>query len=394
MRPWRLVRALRNRTRGREEFWALRDLCFEVERGDVVGLIGRNGAGKSTLLKVLSRITEPTTGRIEIHGRVGSLLEVGTGFHPELSGRENIYLNGAILGMKRREIDAKFDPIVEFAELAKFIDTPVKHFSSGMYMRLAFSVAAHLEPEILLVDEVLAVGDAAFQRKCLGKMEDVSREGRTVVFVSHNMGAISRLCRRAILLDAGSILAFGEVRDVVARYSDHVQSSSPVAVQYAPDEAPSSHGLRLLSVRLLQDGEPSQGQVDIAMPLVVRIVYETLEPGMRLYCGFWLCTTSGIDVLSTLNSRGASTTPDPLWDTPLAPGRYQAECIIPANFLNEEDYCLTITLGETPLQCHLLLRDAVSFKGYDPGVMRDNFQCAWKGVVRPQLPWRTEALAQ
>jgi lipopolysaccharide transport system ATP-binding protein len=181
--------------------WALKDVSFEVKRGEVLGIIGRNGAGKSTLLKVLSRITEPTLGRAEILGRVGSLLEVGTGFHPELTGRENIYLNGAILGMKKAEIDKKFDEIVAFAEIEKFIDTPVKRYSSGMYVRLAFAVAAHLEPEILLVDEVLAVGDAAFQRKCLGKMEDVAREGRTVLFVSHNIGAISSLCDFALLLN-------------------------------------------------------------------------------------------------------------------------------------------------------------------------------------------------
>ncbi|RME47458.1 MAG: ABC transporter ATP-binding protein, partial [Chloroflexi bacterium] len=188
-----------------DTIWALRDVSFEVKRGEVVGIIGRNGAGKSTLLKILSRITEPTSGRAEIHGRVGSLLEVGTGFHPELTGRENIYLNGAILGMRKREIDRKFDEIVAFAEIEKFIDTPVKRYSSGMYVRLAFAVAAHLEPEILLVDEVLAVGDAAFQKKCLGKMGDVAKEGRTVLFVSHNMAAITSLCQRAIWLEEGKI---------------------------------------------------------------------------------------------------------------------------------------------------------------------------------------------
>jgi len=186
-----------------ETLWALRDVSFEVQRGEVVGIIGRNGAGKSTLLKILSRITEPTSGRAEIHGRVGSLLEVGTGFHPELTGRENVYLNGAILGMHRTEIDRKFDEIVAFAEIEKFLDTPVKHYSSGMYVRLAFAVAAHLDPEILLVDEVLAVGDAAFQRKCLGKMDSVGKEGRTVLFVSHNMAAVTNLCDWGLLLDAG-----------------------------------------------------------------------------------------------------------------------------------------------------------------------------------------------
>jgi len=211
-----------------EEFFALKDVSFEIKRGDRVGIIGRNGAGKSTLLKVLSRITEPTSGRIEITGRVASLLEVGTGFHPELTGRENVFLNGAILGMTRNDIKRKFDEIVAFAEVEKFLDTPVKHYSSGMYVRLAFSVAAHLEPEILIVDEVLAVGDAQFQKKCLGKMEDVSSTGRTVLFVSHNMGAISQLCEKVILLTAGSVRFNGNVREGILNYTSDVKNSSSI----------------------------------------------------------------------------------------------------------------------------------------------------------------------
>ena len=206
------------RAPARETLWALDDVSFEVERGEVLGLVGRNGAGKSTLLKVLARITEPTTGRVDLHGRVGSMLEVGTGFHPELTGRENLYLNGAILGMKRREIDAKFDAIVAFAEIEEFLDTPVKRYSSGMYVRLAFAVAAYLEPEILLVDEVLAVGDAAFQKKCLGLMGDVAGQGRTVLFVSHNMAAVSQLTQRGLWLDDGRIAAHGSTGEVVRRY--------------------------------------------------------------------------------------------------------------------------------------------------------------------------------
>ncbi len=203
---------------GNHTIWALKDVSFEVKCGDVVGIIGRNGAGKSTLLKILSRITKPTAGYAEIHGRVGSLLEVGTGFHPELTGRENIYLNGSILGMKRDEIERKFDEIVAFSEVEKFIDTTVKHYSSGMYLRLAFAVAAHLEPEILIVDEVLAVGDAAFQKKCLGKMEDIAQEGRTVLFVSHNMNAIQRLCRQSMMLEEGQLIAFDQTMNVLAKY--------------------------------------------------------------------------------------------------------------------------------------------------------------------------------
>ncbi len=216
--PWRRLRSKESRQRQDESFWALRDVTFDVRRGEVIGVIGRNGAGKSTLLKILSRITEPTAGYAEIHGRVASLLEVGTGFHPELTGRENIFLNGAILGMKRREIHLKFDEIVAFAGIGEFLDMPVKHYSSGMYVRLAFSVAAHLEPEILVVDEVLSVGDAAFQRMCLGKMDDVAREGRTILFISHDMRAIQRLCSKAILLERGQCVCLGGVEEVIGQY--------------------------------------------------------------------------------------------------------------------------------------------------------------------------------
>jgi lipopolysaccharide transport system ATP-binding protein len=231
-----LFRRNRDANPAREEFWALKDIFFEVKPGEAVGIIGRNGAGKTTLLKLLSRITEPTTGRIEIEGRVASLLEVGTGFHPELTGRENIFLNGAVLGMKRAEIKKKFDEIVAFAEVEKFLDTPVKHFSSGMYMRLAFAVAAHLEPEILLVDEVLAVGDAEFQKKCLGKMQDVSKkEGRTVLFVSHNLHAVRSLCSSGILLSAGEIKKIGEVGQVLEAYSSTVAVASEVVFEANPN---------------------------------------------------------------------------------------------------------------------------------------------------------------
>ncbi|MDR7419643.1 MAG: ABC transporter ATP-binding protein, partial [Armatimonadota bacterium] len=223
--------------------WALRDVSFEIAAGAVVGVIGRNGAGKSTLLKILSRITEPTTGYAEIHGRVGSLLEVGTGFHPELTGRENVYLNGAILGMRRREIEARFDAIVAFAEVEPFIDTPVKYYSSGMYLRLAFAVAAHLEPEILLVDEVLAVGDAAFQRKCLAKMGTVAQEGRTVLFVTHNLGAVGQLCPATLWIDQGRVARFGPTGDVVQAYLASMQARRG---QYeVPESAPAGHGARI-----------------------------------------------------------------------------------------------------------------------------------------------------
>lgn len=261
-----------------EDFWALRDVSFEVKRGDVVGVIGRNGAGKSTLLKVLSRITEPSCGKVEIRGRVASMLEVGTGFHPELTGRENIYLNGAILGMTRSEISRKFDEIVAFAEVARFLDTPVKRYSSGMYVRLAFAVAAHLEPEILIVDEVLAVGDATFQEKCLGKMESVSGDGRTVLFVSHNMSAISQLCKTAFLLQDGALAVSGTTAEVLAAYNSSVQHVLSEGAELLNTGEESWQEARILAASLEHvDGSPATAATS-GKPIKVRIIVETRHP--------------------------------------------------------------------------------------------------------------------
>jgi len=299
--PARLLSRL-GRGGERDTIWALKDVSFEVKRGEVVGVIGRNGAGKSTLLKVLSRITKPTEGRAEILGRVGSLLEVGTGFHPELTGRENIFLNGSILGMKRREIKARFDEIVAFAEVEKFIDTPVKRYSSGMQVRLAFAVAAHLEPEILLVDEVLAVGDAAFQKKCLGKMGDVAREGRTVVVVSHNMATIEGLCKRCVLLDRGRLAGEGESAEVVQRYLNamdlpSVTGMSPVSDlssrvnEYLPTGAP-------IITQLTLFGDAGKPTVDFAMgsPIAFGIRLSGLESTHSLAVGVILKSRNGARV--------------------------------------------------------------------------------------------------
>jgi len=255
-------------------FWALKDISFEIKHGEVVGIIGRNGAGKSTLLKILSRITEPTSGYADIHGRVGSLIEVGTGFHPELTGRENIYLNGAIMGMKKAEIDRKFDEIIAFAELEQFLDTPVKLYSSGMYMRLAFSVAAHLEPEILLVDEVLAVGDAAFQKKCLGKMGDIAKEGRTVLFVSHNMPAILRLCSRAVMLETGRICCEGSSDVVVARSVETVGNLVSMPISQRTDRA-GNQRIKFMALHVLgKNGEPLQQGIS-GEDLIIKLEYQT-----------------------------------------------------------------------------------------------------------------------
>ena len=271
--PARLLRRRRRSDEGDDLLWALRDVNFEVRQGEVVGIVGRNGAGKSTLLKILARITDPTHGSAEIHGRVGSLLEVGTGFHPELTGRENIYLNGAILGMRRAEIGRKFDEIVAFSEVEKFIDTPVKRYSSGMYLRLAFAVAAHLEPEILLVDEVLAVGDADFQKKCLGKMGDVAEEGRTVLFVSHNMPAVQALCARAILLRAGTVAVDGSTGEVLREYLGHLLATAAHAFEDNPDRRGDGR-VRLTAARVLdEEGRPCE-RVVAGKPITLEFSYE------------------------------------------------------------------------------------------------------------------------
>ena len=270
-----------------ETFWALKDVSFDVEHGQIVGIIGRNGAGKSTLMKILSRITEPTKGRGEIHGRVGSLLEVGTGFHPELTGRENLFLNGAILGMRKAEIERKFDEILAFSEIDKFIDTPVKHYSSGMYVRLAFAVAAHLEPEILLVDEVLAVGDAAFQRKCLGKMSEVSKGGRTVLFISHNMAAVENLCHKGIVIEEGRVVFLGDMKHAIERYlqgastNGHASASHVVDLSRSPGR-PSRCRPLLKRLELFSREQPVRGQLRMGDPLTAYISFALEEPASNL----------------------------------------------------------------------------------------------------------------
>ena len=307
-----------------ETIWALKDVSFEVQRGEVVGVIGRNGAGKTTLLKILCRITKPTEGYAEIHGRVGSLLEVGTGFHPELTGRENITLNGAILGMKRAEIDRKFDEIVAFAEMEKFIDTPVKHYSSGMYVRLAFAVAAHLEPEILLVDEVLAVGDAAFQKKCLGKMGDVAREGRTVLFVSHNMIAVHNLCTRCIWIDAGAIRRIGATAEVIHAYLDR-SGTTRFSSEMDLRDWPSRYGngdARILSACLLDEKANLTTVVHRTRPMTVEFVVESQCPH-ALHFSSVIVAESGAKILHVSHHDTPGLTPG------ILNGRYLVRFTIP-----------------------------------------------------------------
>jgi len=323
------------------EIWALRDVSFEVKEGDVVGIIGRNGAGKSTLLKILARITEPTEGKIRLRGKVASLLEVGTGFSGELKGRENIFLNGSILGMRKTEINAKFNEIVAFAEVERFIDTPVKRYSSGMYMRLAFAVAAHLEPEILIVDEVLAVGDAQFQKKCLGKMRDISRLGRTVLFVSHNMKAIRQLCSRAILLRGGVSVAEGPSVDITEKYlqEDAPSPSKISSIQQVIATAPSDDAIQWLDIRLSQDGAPVVHTIANGRPLDIAIRYRVRQrtTGLRIFCD--VVDTEETLLFRSFHDETAEGIPV------MEPGNYLSTAIIPADILAPVDYELVIRAG-------------------------------------------------
>jgi lipopolysaccharide transport system ATP-binding protein len=360
--------------------WALRDVSFEVRRGEVVGVVGRNGAGKSTLLKILSRITEPTLGHAEIHGRVASLLEVGTGFHQELTGRENIYLNGSVLGMKRAEIDRVRDEIVAFAGVERFIDTPVKRYSSGMYLRLAFAVAAHLRPEILLVDEVLAVGDAEFQRKCLGKMGEVAREGRTVLFVSHNLGAITRLCGRALWIEDGRLALDGEATDAVASYL----ASAPKMGTYrldAAEDAGDGAKLRFTSVRVLSaQGEPA-AVVEFTSGFKIEMGYEVRAPLRDLSIICRVTDAMGNHIWTS-------------WDTDTvapgsglvrAPGLYMSACVIPPCLLRPGAYYVLIAAyaPEEALPSH---DNALTFEVSEVGYRLNSGR---HGIITPLLRWET-----
>jgi lipopolysaccharide transport system ATP-binding protein len=372
----------------RQEIWALRDVSFQVRTGEVLGVIGRNGAGKSTLLKVLTRITSPTEGRALIRGRVGSLLEVGTGFHPELTGRENIFLNGSILGMKRREIQQKLDEIIEFSGVEKFIDTPVKRYSSGMYVRLAFSVAAHLEPEILVVDEVLAVGDAEFQQRCLGRMEDLSGTGRTVLFVSHNMHAINQLCDRAILLEGGTISMDGDPAEVVTRYLQSTHGTGSHWVWPDVETAPGDELVRLRSVRVVDEDGDTADTVDVRRPVGIEITFRVLKHGHPVFPKIKLRDRQGEIAFNAIDT-------DPRWLEPAAPGEYASTAWIAGNLLNEGLSSVDVAI------CSLLFPklhqraawyDAVSFHVHDPGEgdsARGPFQGQLRGVVRPLLDWTT-----
>jgi lipopolysaccharide transport system ATP-binding protein len=369
-----------------EEIWALRDVSFKVAEGEVLGVIGRNGAGKSTLLKILTRITTPTEGRAEITGRVGSLLEVGTGFHGELTGRENVFLNGAILGMKNREITRKFSDIVEFSGIGKFIDTPVKRYSSGMYVRLAFAVAAHLEPEILLVDEVLAVGDAEFQRRCLGRMEDFSVSGRTVLFVSHNMQTMAQLCDRVIWLDGGRVMFDGPSSEVIARYLQSGYGAGASLEWRDLESAPGGKFVRLRRVRVVQDGKTADA-VDVRRPVGIEIAFRVLRGDQPVIPKIKVANAQGNVAFNAMDTSSR-------WQEPTPPGDYVATAWIPGNFLNEGLTAVQvsmISLAAPKLWPHG--NASLAFHVHDPmegDSARGFFTGQWKGAVRPLLEWTCE----
>ena len=378
---------------GHQTVWALNDINLEIGQGELVGIIGHNGAGKSTLLKILSRVTKPTTGEVELFGRIGSLLEVGTGFHPDLTGRENIFLSGAILGMRRAEIERKFDEIVAFSELEKFIETSVKWYSSGMYVRLAFSVAAHLEPEILMMDEVLAVGDAAFQQKCLDKMHEIRQQGRTILFVSHDMTAITRLCKRVVLLEGGRIASDGEPREVVNHYLSSSLKTGALREWKNDSEAPGDEVVRLRRVRVRDEAGETISVVDIRKNFGIELTYEVLQEGHALVPVIEFYNEEGTELFSTHDTQSE-------WRRLERPrATYTSIVWIPGNLLAEGSL-----LGHVSVMSHLPAtvlhayeRNAIAFQVVDSPAgdsARGDYIGPMPGLIRPLLDWTTEQIAE
>ena len=387
----RILHPMRAGSRGNsvEEIWALKDVSFEVKQGDRVGIIGRNGAGKSTLLKILSRITEPTKGRVRIKGRVGSLLEVGTGFHPELTGRENIFLNGAILGMTKAEIKRKFDEIVDFAEIEKFLDTPVKRYSSGMYVRLAFSVAAHLDPEVLLIDEVLAVGDTQFQKKCIGKMKDVRSSSQTILFVSHNMTAVRALCNRAILVKQGCLAKDGCPTDVVGEYMDNFSSQSRVREWKDEEKAPKNSTATIRKVSICDAGGEEIDRVFTDTDFHVEIDYTVNVDGSSVGLTVVFNDSENNCVFGSINNHEIN-----FYGKSMKKGVYKSICSVPANLFNNGFYFINITIFGKNYSDPVIVSDALSIEIFDGIKVRGDFHGVYAGTFRPLLNWRTNLLEE
>ncbi len=373
-----------------KKFWALKDVSFDVRQGEIIGIIGRNGAGKSTLLKILSKITEPSQGKVTLRGKTASLLEVGTGFHPELTGRENISLNGSILGMRKFEIDKKFDEIVTFAEVEKFIDTPVKHYSSGMYVRLAFAVAAHLEPEILLVDEVLAVGDSLFQKKCIGKMESVAQRGRTVFFVSHNMAAVQRLCSRVIWLDSGAVRQDGNTSGVIKHYLQQGLDGSGERRWDRIEGSPGDEIVRVRSIRVLDEKGKSRTCFNVREPVILETEFSVLKEGFPVEVSLDFYSDTGTAILTTIDNL------DSPWKGQGRPlGVYTEKCTLPGDLLNDGGISVEFNIISHAIdRIHVKIPDALTFRvvdHMDPAGVRGNYPREWPAVaVRPRLQWTVE----
>ncbi|MCJ7715458.1 MAG: ABC transporter ATP-binding protein [Anaerolineales bacterium] len=391
-RPIKNYRRLRKLTQFEDDkaaeqdniIWALKDISFNVKPGEVVGVIGKNGAGKSTLLKVLSRITHPTSGQVELLGRVSSLLEVGTGFHPELTGRENIYLNGTILGMTKAEIDLKFEEIVDFSGVKKFIDTPVKFYSSGMRVRLAFSVAAHLEPEILLIDEVLSVGDAAFQKKSLGKMEEVSKAGRTVLFVSHNMGAVRSLCTRGLLLENGTLVKDGDVDQVINEYLSNKDVSTAGQLSWSDAEAPQDKDLVLRGIELYSEKGEVRTAYQIDEGFNIHVHYEIKEEIKNLRLYLRLKTTMGETVFATYEDATIRE------GVNRKPGMYTAICKIPPNLLNNLTYRIYIGFDSPGYKVLIPGKEYLEVDIIDTSDGYRYSKEAFDGPIRPVVNWEVQ----
>jgi lipopolysaccharide transport system ATP-binding protein len=369
-------------SRGQSDYvWALQDINFEVQRGEVLGIIGRNGAGKSTLLKILSRVAEPTTGRIAMQGRIASLLEVGTGMHPDLTGRENVYLNGAILGMSKKEISSRFDEIVAFAGVERYIDTPVKRYSSGMHVRLGFAVAAHLEPDVLIVDEVLAVGDYEFQKKCLGKMREVSQaEGRTILFVSHNMTAIRNLCSRAIILNNGMLVADGLTEQVIKDYGAAAMQTNMRLLAANPQEAPGNDKVRVKRLEVLADGDAPSG-ITVHTPIRIEFEFWNQETSVPVNLSFHLYTANQECVFNAGSDAKI-----------LAAGLHRGVCIIPGGLLNDNVYTVSMmVVGDRSFSLYHI-EHAISFEVFEDRP-ESGWHGKWPGIIRPSLPFSLEAVS-
>ena len=370
--------------------WALRDVNLSVAEGEIVSVIGHNGSGKSTLLKILSRITAPSKGQVRVRGRLASLLEVGTGFHPDLSGRDNVFLNAAILGMPHEEILRRFDAIVDFSGVEAFIDTPVKNYSSGMKVRLGFAVAAYLEPDVLLIDEVLAVGDAAFQQRCLNRIEEFGASGRTILYVSHHLPSVARLSTRTVLLNHGQVLFDGPTLAAIRRYEEQIGGYHS-ARYWDAGSAPGDDSARLLSLELTSDGQPVNGPIDVRQPVELRLRYEVLRAGRPILPGLHLFDFGGTPVLSSIDTH-------PQWHgQPRATGVYETVAVFPGNFFNEGSFQLAVSICTMePFRCHSYVHNALAFSLYDaiPGdSSRGQFRGDLKGYLRPMLDWQTSRTA-